>query len=57
MDEMIRLMNQLGVQAGWIVILYKLADTIETLVVFGFIGWGIKKAWKPFTEAIKHWDD
>ncbi len=47
MEQAISILNQFGITAFWGLIVYKLLDLIQIVVVLLLIGYGLKKA-APF---------
>jgi hypothetical protein len=53
MEELTKILETFGTQALTGVIIYKLIEFLEIIVVFGMIGLGIKKAWPHFKKIME----
>jgi len=52
MEEAIVILKEFGAMGIWGIIIYQMLDIIKNLVIFSFIGYGLKKAWPTIKKII-----
>jgi len=52
-ESTILLLREFGIMGLWGLIFYEILTTLCTMSVFAFIGYGIRKAWRPFLTFMR----